>query len=277
MGSWALPSHAAIGPQHRQCHGRGKFTTVTFSFKVAGKIKTTADTENPNVYFIYDVAIAASPDPNPSPSLAPVPIINANNPNGRMAGSPTHFVEFNSLNPNTAHPFTLYEFASMSPPAPPNSPSAPTTKGRSRTQKTNTAAIADATPTLSLSAFAPSTRGQISIFTTPQSGGDPSTLTFSLTTDMLADSDTAARALRTLQVNILTMSRLANSGKGKRIIDALGDSRSAGGLNNFVQIDLLKSGTYSNSLSQIEPAGDTYGGTEPDVDIIDYTITVTPP
>ena len=93
---------------------------------------------------------------------------------------------------------------------------------------------------------------------------------------MLADTDADAKALRSLQVNILSMTRLANQGSGTRVIDALGDSRSVSGLNNFLQINLLRAGTYNNSAS-FEPTGDTFGGTDPDIDIVDYSITVTPP
>ncbi len=119
------------------------WTAVTFTFKVAGKINTT-------VPYIYDVGITASSDANPMPSRAPLPVVGANNPNGRMAGCPTHFVEFNSTDPNSSYPFTLMEFA-------------PTRSG---------------VPNLAV--FAPTTRGQISIFKTPQTGGDPDTLSFTV-------------------------------------------------------------------------------------------------
>jgi len=222
------------------------FTAITFTFSVAGQIKTTDDGDH-TTFDTYDVAIAATADPSPSPSLAPVPVITANNPNGRMAGSPTHFVEFNSLNPGSVYPFTLYRFA----PNPGN-----------RSNPTN------------IAVFAPSTRGQISTFTTPQSGGDRSTLSFTVYSNMLADTDAQARALRTLQVNILTMTRLANQGSGPRVIDALGDSRKVSGLTNFLQIDLLKSGATTND-DGFEPKGDTFGGADPNVDIVKYQITVT--
>ncbi len=193
--------------------------------------------------------------PTPPPTLAPVPVINSNNPNGRTAGSPTHFVEFNSLFPTSSQPFTLNEFATSAQVPNPNDPTNP----------------------INLAVYAPSTRGQIFNFTTPFNGGGPSTLSFTVYTNMLADTDAEAMALQTLQVNILTMTRPANQGSGTRVIDGLGDSRTVSGLNNFLQINLLKSGTYANSLIQLEPTGDTFGGTEPDVDITDFTITVTPP
>ncbi len=233
--------------------GAAGFSAITFTCKVAGKINTSVDSD-PSTYYVYDVALSASPDPNPLPNLAPVPVINSSNPNGRVAGSPTHFIEYNSLAPTTSAPFTLYRFAKSSEISNPNDPTNP----------------------INLAVFSQSTRGQIINFTTPSTGGDPATLSFTVYTNMLADTDADAKALRSLQVNILSMTRLANQGSGTRVIDALGDSRSVSGLNNFLQINLLRAGTYNNSAS-FEPTGDTFGGTDPDIDIVDYSITVTPP
>lgn len=135
------------------------WTAVTFSFSVAGQINTTEP-------YIYDVAIAASSDAHPLPQFAPLPVITGNNPNGRMAGCPTHFVEFNSLQPSAQYPFTLYRFAS---------------NPKNRLNPTD------------LSQFAPTTRGVISEFEKLKKGG--SVLTFTLYTNMLADTDQQARKL----------------------------------------------------------------------------------
>lgn len=72
------------------------------------------------------------------------------------------------------------------------------------------------------------------------------------------------------------MTRLANQGSGKRVIDSLGDNRSVGGMNQFLTVDLRRNGTYTND-SGLEQKGDTFGGTEPDVDIADFKVTVTLP
>jgi len=231
--------------------GFGNFTSITFSFKLNGIIRTPTDVDP--TYFIYDVAIAASPDPNPLPQAAPIPTVDSSNPNGRMNGSPTHFVEFNSQNPQSAQPFTLYRFAL-----------------NSEIRDTY-----DVGNPINLAHYVPSTRGLIFNYTTPQSGGDPSRLTFTITTNLLADTDAEARLLRSLQVNILTMTRPSNLGSGPHVIDGLGDSSTLQGLVNFQQIDLLEAGTTNNS-AMFEREGDTYNGTEPDVDIIDYSITVNP-
>ena len=233
--------------------GTSGFTAITFTFKVAGKINTTVDSD-PSTYYIYDIAVNATSDPNPSPSLAPTPVINSSSPNGRVGGSPTHFVEFNSLNPTSSNPFMLYRFAKSSEVPNPNDPSNP----------------------INLAVYSQSRRGQIINYTTPQNGGDPQTLSFTIYTNQLADTDAEAKLLQTLQVNILTMTRPANQGSGSRVIDALGNTTSLATLNNYIQVNLLQSGSYTNSTG-FEPTGDTYGGTDPDVDIVDYTITVTHP
>jgi len=227
------------------------FTAITVSFSVAGQI-------NPN--YIYDVAIAsygnASPNPtNPNATLAPVPVINSSNPNGRMAGSPTEFVEFPSpAGAQSANPFALYQFATSVQVPNPNDPTNP----------------------INLGVYTPSSVAQISNFTTPWTGGDPSTLTFTIYTNMIPSSlGQSGKDLVTLQLNILTMTRVANQGGGARVIDGLGDSRTVSGLNNFLQINLLQTSPYTNAAG-FEPTGDTFGGTDPDVDIVNYTISISP-
>ena len=68
-----------------------KFTAITFTFKVAGRIKTT-DVGDPNTFDLYDVAIMATSNPNPPINLAPMPVLDSRNPNGRVGGSPTHLI-----------------------------------------------------------------------------------------------------------------------------------------------------------------------------------------
>lgn len=228
------------------------FTAITISFQVAGQI-------NPN--YIYDVAIASygtsSPNvSNPSATLAPVPVINTSNPNGRVAGSPTEFVEFPSpAGAQSANPFALYQFATAAQVPNPSDPTNP----------------------INLAVYSPSAIAQISNFTTPWTGGDPSTLTFTIYTNMIPSSlGDVGKLLQTLQLNILTMTRVGNQGSGARVIDGLGDSRTVSGLNNYLQINLLQTSPYTNAAG-FEPTGDTFGGTDPDVDITNYTITISPP
>ena len=227
-------------------NGNAGFTAITVSFTVAGQI-------NPN--YIYDVAFCTATTVNPtSTAWAPVPVINSSNPNGRMAGSPTEFVEFPSQGGyQSANPFELYQFALSSQVSNPNDPTNP----------------------VNISAWSPSAIGQITNFTTPWTGGDPSTLTFTIYTNELPDTTGTTTGLQSMYLNILTMTQLASQQSG-RIIDGLGNSRTVSGLNNFLQINLLTTGTTNNATG-FEPTGDTYGGTDPDVDIVNYSITISPP
>jgi hypothetical protein len=231
-----------------------QFTRVTFRLKVAGRINTNQDDDFR--YYIYDVAIRATPEVNPEDQFAPVPVVASNNPNGRMAGSPTHFVEFDSLNPQSAEPFVLYRFATQQEVPNPSDPTNP----------------------INLNSWTRSTRGRITNFQDLDS--DPSVLQFDIFVNQLADTDDAARLLNSLQVNFLTMSRLAtNGGEGPRVIDSIGDNRVPSEFNRYIKIDLRQDGVTNNTsgiTSGIEPSEDLYpsGVTEPDLDIVDWSIEV---
>lgn len=222
----------------------GNFVRVIFDIQYAGEI-------NPN--YIYDVALRATPDLNPTPQTAPVPVITDNTANGRVAGSPTHFVEFSG---NNTEPFILYRFATQN-------------------EIPNTS---DPTNPINLKVFAQSTRGRIINYIAPTTSSK--VLHFELFMNLVADDDAAARLLNTLQVNLLTMNRLASTGGGgTRSIDALGDTRTSD-LNQYLAVDLRANRTYRNSDSLLEPAGDTLplGQTsDPALDIVGYTIEVQRP
>lgn len=231
-----------------------EFTKITFSFRVRGKINTTLD-EDPNIYYLYFMALRASTDRNPDPRFAPQPVVADNNPNGFVAGSPTHFVQFDSQNPNSAEPFVLYRFSKSSEVPNPSDPNNP----------------------INLASFARSIRGRIIDY--QNLSENPNTLSFSVFANMLADNDADAKLLQTLQVNFLTMNRLATGAGGTRIIDALGDTQSPLGINQYVTVDLTTDGTYSNtfgSYSNLEPQQDTLpaGVQDPDLDIVDWSIRV---
>jgi hypothetical protein len=230
------------------------FTRITFRLKVAGAINTTLD-EDPTTYYIYDVAIRATTDLNPQDNLAPQPVVSSTNPNGRVAGSPTHFVEFDSQNPNGGEPFVLYRFATQAEIPNPSDPTNPT----------------------NLEHFERSTRGRIVSYQNLDE--NPQELRFDLFVNQLSDTDAAAPALNTLMVNFLTMSRLSTGIGGTRVIDSIGDNRVPSEFNSYIKIDLRQDGTYGNSVPGIyqgrEPSGDTYPGIDvPDLDIVDWTIEV---
>jgi hypothetical protein len=230
------------------------FTRVTIRMKVAGKINTTLD-DDPTTSYIYDIALRATSDLNPQDQLAPQPVAGSNNPNGRMAGSPTHFIEFDSQNPNSSIPFKLYRFATQQEIPNPSDPNNP----------------------INLAHFAESTRGRIVSY--QRLDDDPTVLKFDIFINQLADDDTSALQLNTLMVNFFTMSRLSSGVGGTRVIDSFGDNRNPSEFNSYVKVDLRQDGTYGNLVPGIyqnrEPTGDCFPGINvPDLDISDWTIEV---
>ncbi|HSI72051.1 MAG TPA: hypothetical protein VK934_02645 [Fimbriimonas sp.] len=231
-----------------------QFTRVTFRMKVAGKINTAQDDDFP--YYVYDIAIRATPEINPEDRFAPVPVVAEGSPNGRMAGSPTHFVEFDTLNPQSADPFVLYRFATQAEVPNPSDPTNP----------------------INLNSYTRSTRGRIVNF--QDLDADPSVLQFDIFVNQLADTDDASKLLNSLQVNFLTMSRTAlGGGTGTRAIDSIGDNRVPSDFNRYIRVDLRQDGVTNNTTgitTNIEPSGDVYpnGITDPDLDIIDWSIEV---
>jgi hypothetical protein len=231
------------------------FTRVIFRMRVAGNIRTVID--NPTGY-IYNVAIRASEELDPADSLAPQAIFQEGAiANGRMAGSPTHFVEFDTQNPTGAEPFILYRFATQAEAPNPQDPTNP----------------------INLNVFQRSTRGRIVNYQNYME--DPREIRFDIFVNLLADSDEAARRLNTLQVNFLTMNRLASQGGATRLIDALGRTNSfdPNERNVYVRVDLRREGVISNDIGQtqgIEPPQDLYptGPYDPDLDIVFWSIEV---
>ena len=222
-------------------------TKVIIRVQVAGTI-------NPN--YIYDVAIRSSADPNPTTDLnrIPTPLIGENNPNGRMAGSPTHFVEFQALTAQI-EPFILYRFTT-------------------RAEKPNDA---DPDNPINLSSYARQPNTRIINFT-PVNPGVDNTLEFTLFINQIPDTVNGNLPPQALQLNFLTMNRLAGTGAGSRIIDSLGDNRSPGGPNQYIKIDLRSDLTYGNAGGLpgegLEPTGDC---PDPDLDIVGWTVQVQRP
>jgi hypothetical protein len=84
-------------------------TRVTFMMRVQGKINTTQD-DDPLTSDYYFVAIRASSEDNPDPTTNPQPVFSAPHPNGFVQGQCTHFVQFETANPNAPYPYTLWRF-----------------------------------------------------------------------------------------------------------------------------------------------------------------------
>ena len=100
-------------------------------------------------------------------------------------------------------------------------------------------------------------------------------LGFELSTRQLADTVEGAGRLQSVQVNFLTMNKTAQQSGTGRVIDALGDTRLASEVNQFVRIPLTTSGIYDNArFNDLEPTGDT---PDPDLDIADWSIEIRRP
>ena len=100
------------------------------------------------------------------------------------------------------------------------------------------------------------------------------TLGFEISINQLADNATDAKALQSIQVNLLTMNRLLDPSSGSsRIIDSLGNNQNISEINSFVRIPLATSQVYDNSrFSFLEPT--TSDTNDPDLDIRDWSIEV---
>lgn len=226
------------------------FTRIIFRFEVAGRLNTQFDDDVTSN--VYAVAIRASTDINPQPQLAPQAVIGENNPNGIVAGSPTHLV---LIGANASEPYELYRFYTQEEVPFPEDPDNP----------------------INLNFPPRSNRGRIINF--QQIGNNTKVVQFELFTNLLADTDAAAQLLNSLQVNILTMNRRAGQGSGERINDSLGIQTVNPPEFEFVRVDLRANGTYDNSRTNIETDGDVIptDRQDPDVDIVNWSIEVQRP
>jgi hypothetical protein len=227
------------------------FTKLSFRLRVAGAINDSRD-DTPLTSYVYIVAIRVLTTEEIPNTGSPQPVINDNSPNGFVAGSPTHFVVYDSQRP--AQPFTLNKFLPGPTPGDPDNP-------------INLAQWTDTAPT----------RGRIVNYSRPgDPGADPRELRFEIFANQLVDSDDQADQIRRIQVNILTMNRLSNQGSGQRTWDALGDTRNPAEINTFLNID-VRANLIVDNLLGTEPADDTAGALDPDADLIDYTIEIERP
>jgi len=229
--------------------GVGEFTRVSFRFRVSGAINDAVDT-TPLSQYVYIVAVRAL-DTEDVPNVgAPAPVIGDNSPNGFVAGSPTHFVVYDST--RAARPFILNKFNPGPTAGDPDNP-------------INLGSWFDTS----------ATRRPIINFTSPVNGGDPKELKFDLFVDQLVDSDNLAPNLKKLQVNILAMN-VKSTSSARRSWDALGNSLSPTEIVTTLTVD-LRFNQIINNASGIEPENDTVGFVDPDVDISDFTIEVQRP
>ena len=111
------------------------------------------------------------------------------------------------------------------------------------------------------------------------------TITFQIPLSALATSSLPVGQIGYVQVNFVATSRIPvnPTDTTPKLFDALGDPRSAGGLNNPVAISVTQSGLYQNSNQVLpEPQGDVgewvnsqfQSNEDPDLDIVDWRIEV---
>jgi hypothetical protein len=239
----ALVAVSAIGCAKFPENGGGSSNVarITFRMRVQGKINTTQD-EDPITSYIYIVAIRASADENPNPDTNPQPVFSAPHPNGFVQGQPTHFVQFDAINPNAQFPYVLYRFAKTGNPA---NPIDLATWGRVDQQIIN--------------------------FVRPDPGTNE--LRFDVFLNQLASSEEEMNNLRFIQVNFLTMNRYARETTSGRIQDFLGNNDNPVDVNKAITVD-LRTNTIRENDGNYEPQGDTG---DPDLDIVDWSVQVIRP
>lgn len=191
--------------------------------------------------YVYIVAMNFTPQ-NPPTTTGPIPVVRSPWGNGFVAGTVTNFVRWD---PNVLAPggYGLFKFQD---------------------------------PDL----LAPVQIGIPVTYDEVQPGGR--TLRFSVDISQLGLSAPDQAALQVVQLNILTMDRVpTGSDPGTKIWDALGDSTTVSGLNEWINVPLYVSGTYNNTQGiqnqGLEGPNDLVGAYDPDLDIVSWQIEVQRP
>ena len=111
------------------------------------------------------------------------------------------------------------------------------------------------------------------------------TIQFQIPLSALATSSLTVDQIKYVQVNFISTNRIPvnPTDPTPKLFDALGDARSAGGLNNPVTFSVTQSGVYQNS-NQVPPdpsgdVGEYVNGAfqslnDPDLDVVDWRIEV---
>ncbi|CAN5409385.1 hypothetical protein BH11ARM2_BH11ARM2_33310 [soil metagenome] len=229
-----------------------RFARISFTIQMQGEINDTSD-DTPLTNYLYYVAIRTITTEDVPNTGAPVPVIDSNTPNGFVAGSPTHFVLFDSQRPTQSYPYRLFKFNPGPVETDPDNP-------------------------INLGSFfdTASTRGPIVNFVRPTDSANKNELKFDIFLNQLANTDEDATQIKKLQINVLTMNQLATQGVNTRAFDALGNSQSPSEINTTITIDLRSNNIVTNNQG-IEPTGDVINGNDPSLDIQNYTVEVHQP
>lgn len=227
----------------------GNFTRLVFRFSMAQSI-------NPNYIYVIAIRPIHSGDSG-TDTNGPIPVVLTGSKNGFVEGRPTRFIRYEE---STAELYNAYEFPARTPTSEDDNP-------------VNLGAQVLLGPVYANTGVDPR-----------PSAGDGSSygreLGFDIDTRYLADSDAEAQTIVAIQFNILTMNKTALTSTGDRVMDALGDTRSAGTIsfNSYRQVPIITSGHYTNAGStDQEQSDDTFNGTLPAVDITDWSLDVRTP
>lgn len=190
--------------------------------------------------YVYIVALNFSDEVNPT-AQGPIPVVRQPWGNGYVAGTVSHFVRYDPFAfPPTG--FAIFRFRNFD---------------LNQPEQIGVPVLSDDVP----------------------QGGK--TLRFTLDLGQLGLTASEIAALRSVQVNFLTMNRVpTGSDAGGKTLDALGDTRTVSGINEFVVVRLDRSGTVDNSTgitSGLEPANDVIDLVDPDLDIVDWSVRVDRP
>jgi len=202
---------------------------------------TVSGVINPNYY--YFVVINTSNDS--TGASGPVPVVAPPWGNGFVAGSATHFIEYNGSLPYDG--YSVYTF----------------TSGSSLNQYTATAIPTQDTAASSLS----------------------NSLEFTIPLSDIATSSISASSMTSIQVNMIATNRLPTSptDTSSKEFDSFGDTEySTAGLNGWATISTAQSGSYSNSRTKLvsgnvqktNGSGGYSSTTEPDLALTDWSILV---
>lgn len=231
------------------------FARLSFTVQLQGQVNDVQD-DTPLTNYLYFVAIRTITTEDVPNVGAPVPITGDSSQavgNGFVAGSPTHFVTFDTSRPTQPYPYHLFRFDPSSTPDDPSN-------------ATNLLSFVDTA----------SIRGPIVNFVRPSASSNKNELKFDLFLNQLANTDEEAANIKKIQINVLTMNQLATSGISTRAWDGLGNSRSPSEINTSITIDLRTNNLVTNNQG-LEPTGDVVNGDDPSLDIQNYTVEIRRP
>jgi hypothetical protein len=248
--AFALAAFALAGCAKFPANGaNSNFTRLVFHF-------TTAQAIDPNYVYVIAIRPIHTGDTD-TDSNGPIPVVLTGSKNGFVEGRPTRFIRYEE---STAELYNVYQFPDRTPTSGDDNP-------------VNLGAQVLIGPVYANTGVDPR----------PAANGGTSygrDMGFDIDTRYLADTDTEAGTIVAIQFNILTMNKTALTSTGDRVMDALGDTRSAGTIsfNNYRQVPIITSGHYTNAGSvDQEQSGDTFNGTLPAVDITDWSLDVRTP